>query len=109
MSTPQSVHLQSLPVLCRLLRDMNDVMRTYVTEVKGQIVRPASRKKVTFQTDSLEGVDSGVAVGDGDLVAWLEGIDLDQMSVQRFVAEQLTLRDVQDHMTRDDVIDLKLK
>ena len=30
-------------------------------------------------------------------------------SFVQFVAEKLTLRDVQDHMTRDDVIDLKLK
>ena len=29
--------------------------------------------------------------------------------VLQFVSEQLTLSDVQDHMTRDDVIDLKLK
>ena len=84
-------------------------MRTYVSEVKGQTPKPAARKKVTFQTDSVEAVDSGVAVGDEELVAWLEEIELDRHSIQRFVAEQLTLSDVQDHMTRDDVIDLKLK
>lgn len=88
---------------------MNDVMRTYVLEVKGQMSKPAARKKVTFQTDSVEGVDSGVAMGDSQLVAWLEGIQLDQASIQRFVAEQLTLSDVLDHMTRDDIVDLKLK
>jgi hypothetical protein len=93
----------------QLLRDMNDVMRAYVLEVKGQAVQPAPKKKVTFLTDSLEGVDSGVAMGDSELVAWLEEIQLDPTSIQRFVAEQLTLSDVQDHMTRDDVIDLKLK
>ena len=88
---------------------MNDVMRTYVLEVKGQMPRPAARKKVTFQTDSAEGVDSGVATGDSNLVAWLEDIQLDHASIQRFVAEQLTLSDVRDHMTRGDIVDLKLK
>jgi hypothetical protein len=93
----------------QLLKDMNDVMRTYVLEVKGQMPRPAARKKVTFQTDSAEGVDSGVATGDSNLVAWLEDIQLDHASIQRFVAEQLTLSDVRDHMTRGDIVDLKLK
>ncbi|CAI8012068.1 Mitogen-activated protein kinase kinase kinase 5 [Geodia barretti] len=93
----------------QLLKDMNDVMRTYVLEVKGQMPRPAARKKVTFQTDSVEDVDSGVATGDSNLVAWLEDIQLDHASIQRFVAEQLTLSDVRDHMTREDVVDLKLK
>ena len=112
---------------------MNDAMRLYVSEVKGQPSRPFVKKKVTFQTDSAEEmVDSGVAMGDSDLVTWLEEIQLDQTSIQRvsnranplwyeltgftivclhvqFVAEQLTLSDVLDHMTRDDVIDLKLK
>ena len=88
-------------------------------------------------------MDGPVAMGNSDLVAWLEEIQLDQPSIRRvcngadplssrlthfqvgrpfkcpefyrlfpfvqFVAEKLTLRDVQDHMTRDDVIDLKLK
>jgi hypothetical protein len=91
----------------QLLRDMNDILRHYVSEFKGQ---PSIKKRVTFQTtDSDECVDGPVAVGNSDLVAWLEEIQLDQPSIQRFVAEKLTLRDVQDHMTRADVIDLKLK
>ena len=99
----------SMPFTYRLLKDMNDVMRTYVLEAKAQMPRTPARKKVTFQTDSVEGVDSGVATGDSELVAWLEDIQLDHTSIQRFVAEQLTLSDVRDHMTREDIVDLKIK
>ena len=62
---------------------MNDVMRAYLSEVKGQIPRPLIKKKVTFQTDSSDGADSGVAMGDSELVSWLEEIQLDQASIQR--------------------------
>ena len=62
---------------------MNDVMRVYVSEVKGQLPRAAVKKKVTFQTDSGECVDSGIAMGDSDLVSWLEDLQLDQASIQR--------------------------
>ena len=34
---------------------------------------------------------------------------LDLLFVVQFIAEQLTLRDVLDHMTREDLADLKLK
>ena len=81
-------------------------------------------------------MDGSVAMGDSELIAWLEEIELDQTSIQRvcnqashfnigrpikcpklhrlfpcsqFIAEKLTLRDVQDNMTRDDIVDLKLK
>ena len=68
---------------CRLLKDMNDVMRSYLLECKGQMPRPSAKKKVTFQTDSSDNVDSGVAMGDSELVSWLESIQLDQASIQR--------------------------
>lgn len=60
-------------------------MRVYVSEVKGQLPRGAVKKRVTFQTEtsSAEGVDSGVAMGDSDLVSWLEGLELDQVSIQK--------------------------
>ena len=73
--------IQKIMWYCRLLKDMNDVMRTYILECKGQMPRPSAKKKVTFQTDSS--VDGVVVMGDSELVSWLESIQLDQASIQR--------------------------
>ncbi|XP_020288969.1 mitogen-activated protein kinase kinase kinase 15 isoform X1 [Pseudomyrmex gracilis] len=61
------------------------------------------------QSVSLMNTDHVVSQSDTDLVNWLQNLQIDETSIDRFLYEEYTLEDVLHYVTRDDLRRLNLR
>ena len=96
-------------LLCDLLKaqtDYHELLKQSLSEQRlhlhmlSQNLAASSLQPVRDQED---------VTGDPDLLSWLQGLALDQTSVDIFIGEDLTLNDVLELMSRDDLKRLRLK
>ncbi|XP_034179582.1 apoptotic signal-regulating kinase 1 isoform X3 [Osmia lignaria lignaria] len=75
----------------------------YNSSISGNMVQPAVSLIVSDSNSSA------VPCTDQALVEWLQNLQIDEASIERFMYEQYTLKDVLEHVSRDDIRRLNLR
>lgn len=101
---------QLLADLLRAQADYHQLLKQSLAEQKLHLQMLSQN----LAASSLETRDTGEAsvsrtAGDRELVTWLQSLAIDERSVDRFLGEDLTLNDVLELMSRDDLKRLGLK
>ena len=75
----------------------------YNSSISGNMVQPAISLIVSDSNSSA------VPCTDQALVEWLQNLQIDEASIERFMYEQYTLKNVLEHVSRDDIRRLNLR
>lgn len=118
MANLQMDHQRLVQEQGRLLKELvdvqkalNDVLETQLCVSRSVIDRIGFRPLNGTESINSSSQESGVAseAGREELSSWLQGIGVDEESIQRFNEEDFTLHLVLITMTRDDLRDLKIR